>query len=48
MESEKMEVFQDPGNHKYFICYAGLMDVDKGYFNTKQQAEEEGVEREKS
>lgn len=34
----KVEVFQDPANHKWFICYDGLMDTDAGYFESKASA----------
>jgi hypothetical protein len=34
----KVEVFQCPASHKWFICHDGLMDVDAGYFDSKELA----------
>ena len=36
------QVWQDPGNYKWFIEFNGLMDTEAGYFDTKALAIEAG------
>lgn len=32
------QIWQDPGNHKWFIEFNGLMDTDAGWFDSKEEA----------